>query len=62
MNASVRDKEEWITEQEDEFAGWLSRRPFVELPEELQATLRLLAEQSYTNTLADYAESRGEDR
>ena len=62
MIASIRDKEAWILEKEGEIAKLAYMRPFVDLPEEAQAHVRRVAEFEYTDTMADYAESRGEGR
>ncbi|KKM03809.1 hypothetical protein LCGC14_1770680 [marine sediment metagenome] len=61
MIASIKDKEGWMLEKEDEVAERLFQRPFVDLPEKIQAGVRRGVELDYADTLSAYAESRCKD-
>ena len=60
---SLKDKEGWILEREEEFSENLYGVSFSALGKTLQALVYRWAERDYNDTLADYAESRcGNDR
>ena len=62
MNASIRDKEAWVTERAEVIAYEQFARDFHELSEETQGIVYKRAEQDHADTMADYAESRGKER
>ncbi len=63
MIASIKDKEAWILEKEEELSVKLYKVSFLALCSSLQALVYRWAERDYNDTLADYAESgSGNDR
>ena len=55
MIASIKDKEAWILEREEEFSENLYGVSFPALGKTLQALVYRWAERDYNDTLADYA-------
>ena len=62
MIASIRDKEAWILEKEEDIAEGVYRLAFADLPEEIQAAVHRLAYFDYVDTISAYAESRCSDK
>lgn len=60
MIASIRDKEAWLFEKKEEIANGLYSSEFADLSEGLQELVHQSADWMYIDTMADYAESRGE--
>ena len=62
MTASIKDREAWVMEREEEIAVRLYKLPFLDLPEELQGVAHRWAEYAYHDTFLAYSESIREER